>query len=44
MDRGRIGFPELMIVLVIIMILFGAWKIPSLGSAVWKHHPQLQAI
>ncbi|MDA0690414.1 MAG: hypothetical protein O3A78_00960 [Nitrospinae bacterium] len=26
------------------MILFGAWKIPSLGSAVWKHHPQLQAI
>lgn len=30
---GGIGLPELLIVLVIIMIVFGAGKIPSLGSA-----------
>jgi sec-independent protein translocase protein TatA len=30
---GGIGFPELLIVLVIVMILFGAGKIPGLGSA-----------
>ncbi len=30
---GGIGFPELLIALVIIMIIFGAGKIPSLGSA-----------
>ena len=28
-----IGFPELMIILVIIMIIFGAGKIPEIGSA-----------
>lgn len=30
---GGIGLPELLIVLVIIMIVFGAGKIPSIGSA-----------
>ena len=28
-----IGFPELMIILVIIMIIFGAAKLPEIGSA-----------
>ena len=28
-----IGFPELMIILVIIMIIFGAGKLPEFGSA-----------
>ena len=28
-----IGFPELMIILVIIMIIFGAVKLPEIGSA-----------
>lgn len=28
-----IGFPELMIILVIIMIIFGAGKLPDIGSA-----------
>ena len=28
-----IGFPELMIILVIIMIFFGAGKLPEIGSA-----------
>ena len=28
-----IGFPELMILLVIIMIIFGAGKLPEIGSA-----------
>ena len=30
---GGIGLPELLIVLVIIMIIFGAGKIPGIGSA-----------
>ena len=28
-----IGFPELMVILIIIMIIFGAGKLPELGSA-----------
>ena len=28
-----IGFPELMIILVIIMFIFGAGKLPEIGSA-----------
>ena len=28
-----IGFPELMIILIIIMIIFGAGKLPEIGSA-----------
>ena len=28
-----IGFPELMIILVMIMIIFGAGKLPEIGSA-----------
>ena len=28
-----IGFPELMIILVIIMMIFGAGKLPEIGSA-----------
>ncbi len=31
-----IGFPELMIILVIIMIVFGAGKLPEIGSAFGK--------
>lgn len=30
---GGIGLPELLIALVIIMIIFGAGKLPSLGSS-----------
>ncbi len=33
---GGIGLPELLIVLVIIMIIFGAGKIPQIGSAFGK--------
>ncbi|MFQ5450541.1 MAG: twin-arginine translocase TatA/TatE family subunit [Nitrospinaceae bacterium] len=31
-----IGFPELMIILVIIMIIFGAGKLPDIGNAFGK--------
>ncbi len=31
-----IGFPELMVILVIIMIIFGAGKLPEIGSAFGK--------
>lgn len=31
-----IGFPELMIILVIIMIIFGAGKLPEIGNAFGK--------
>jgi len=31
-----IGMPELLIILVIILIIFGAGKLPEIGSAVGK--------
>ena len=31
-----IGFPELMVILVIIMIIFGAGKLPEIGNAFGK--------
>lgn len=31
-----IGFPELMIVLVIVLLLFGANKLPEIGSSLGK--------
>ncbi|MCX5807105.1 MAG: twin-arginine translocase TatA/TatE family subunit [Proteobacteria bacterium] len=31
-----IGFPELIIILVIIFIIFGAGKLPGLGEAIGK--------
>lgn len=33
---GGIGMPELIIILVIIIIIFGAGKLPELGSGVGK--------
>ena len=34
-----IGMPELIIILVIILIIFGAGKLPEIGAA-WKSHPE----
>lgn len=31
---GRIGLPELLIVLVILVVLFGATKLPKLGRGI----------
>ncbi|MFH1824739.1 MAG: twin-arginine translocase TatA/TatE family subunit [Candidatus Firestonebacteria bacterium] len=33
---GNIGVPELIIVLVIALIIFGAGKLPEIGSAIGK--------
>jgi sec-independent protein translocase protein TatA len=33
---GGIGMPELVIILVIILIIFGTGKLPEIGSAVGK--------
>lgn len=33
---GNIGFPELIVILVIALIIFGAGKLPEIGSAVGK--------
>jgi len=33
---GPIGMPELLIVLVIILIIFGVGKLPEIGSAIGK--------
>ena len=33
---GRIGLPEIIIVFLIIVILFGAKKLPEIGSALGK--------
>jgi sec-independent protein translocase protein TatA len=31
---GRLGFPELMIILVIVIIIFGANRLPQLGRGI----------
>lgn len=33
---GNIGFPELIVILVIALIIFGAGKLPEIGSALGK--------
>ncbi len=33
---GGLGMPELIIILVIIMIIFGAGKLPEIGSGIGK--------
>jgi len=34
--RGGIGWPELVIVLVIVMIIFGVGRLPEVGGAMGK--------
>ena len=33
---GSLGMPELLIILVIILIIFGVGKLPEIGSAIGK--------
>ena len=33
---GRIGMPELILILVVFVMLFGAQKLPELGAAIGK--------
>ncbi|MCX7981296.1 MAG: twin-arginine translocase TatA/TatE family subunit [Syntrophales bacterium] len=33
---GSIGMPELLVILVIVLIIFGAGKLPEIGSAIGK--------
>ena len=33
---GNIGIPELLVILVIVLIIFGAGKLPEIGSALGK--------
>jgi len=33
---GQIGMPELIVVLLVVIILFGAKKLPEIGSALGK--------
>ena len=33
---GRLGFPELMIILVIIILIFGANRLPEIGRGIGK--------
>ena len=33
---GRIGMPELLIILVILVVIFGANKLPELGRGIGK--------
>lgn len=33
---GNIGMPELLVILVIVLIIFGAGKLPEIGSAIGK--------
>lgn len=36
MFGGRIGWPEITLILVIVLIIFGAGKLPSIGTALGK--------
>ena len=33
---GRIGFPELIVILVIIILIFGANRLPDIGRGIGK--------
>ncbi len=33
---GRIGMPELILILAVFVLLFGAQKLPEIGSAIGK--------
>lgn len=33
---GRLGYPELLIILVIIIVLFGASRLPEIGRGIGK--------
>jgi len=33
---GRIGMPELILILVVFVMLFGAQKLPEMGAAIGK--------
>ena len=33
---GRIGFPELLVILVIIIMIFGANRLPEIGRGIGK--------
>ena len=39
---GGIGMPELLIILVIILIIFGAGKLPEIGAGLGKGIQELQ--
>jgi sec-independent protein translocase protein TatA len=33
---GRIGFPELLLILIVILLIFGARRLPEIGQALGK--------
>lgn len=33
---GRVGFPELILILVVFVLLFGAQKLPEIGAAIGR--------
>lgn len=33
---GKLGFPELLLILLIILLVFGAGKLPEVGGAIGK--------
>ena len=36
MNFGNIGFMELMVILVIVLVLFGARRVPDIGASIGK--------
>ena len=36
MFGGKIGWPEIVLLLVIVLVIFGAGKLPSIGAALGK--------
>ena len=34
---GKLGFPELLLIVVIVLIVFGAGRLPEVGGAIERH-------
>ena len=42
MRVGPLGIPELLIIFAIILLIFGARKLPEIGSSLGKWYPHFQ--
>ena len=41
---GPIGLPEMLIILVIIMLIFGASRLPEIGKGIGQRDQELQGV
>ena len=39
---GSLGIPELVVIVTILVLIFGANRLPEIGRGMGKRHPELQ--